>query len=118
MVLVDTMVWIDHFNVGVPRLVEVLEAGRVVSHRWVIGELLLGSGVPPSTLEALRQVDQAPTLPDEVLLEAIDRYGWRGLSWVDLQLVLSAGAGGHALWTRDRAARRAAATLGIPLVET
>ncbi len=113
MTLVDTGIWIDHFNAGVPRLAELLREGQVVCHRWVLGELLMGSGVPDRYLEILRELRPAKTLPDEVLLEAIDRYGWRGLSWVDLQLVLSANAGGHVLWTRDEALRRVAEALGV-----
>lgn len=117
MVLVDTGVWIDHFNVGVPRLAEMLAAGGVIGHRWVRGELLMGTGIPRTLLHALGHLQHAPTLPDEVLLDAIERYGWRGMSWVDLQLVLAANAGGHTLWTRDRAAHRASLDLGVPLVE-
>ena len=116
MVLVDTGVWIDHFNAGVPRLAELLTAGGVISHRWVLGEMLMGSGIPASLLRALAHLQNVPTLPDEILLDAIELYRWRGMSWVDLQLVLAANAAGHALWTRDGAARRAARDLGVKVL--
>lgn len=116
MVLVDTGVWIDHFNVGVDRLVDLLDAGHVVCHRWVLGELLLGTGIGRDPRRALASLDRVPTLPDQVLLDAIDRFGWRGLAWVDLQLILAANYAGHTLWTRDRAAQRAAIELGVEVI--
>lgn len=42
-VLVDTLVWIDHFRRKDPLLVELLDAVQVVSHSAVIGELACGN---------------------------------------------------------------------------
>lgn len=43
MILVDTSIWIDHFHAREPRLVDLLEAGEIGTHRIVIEELALGS---------------------------------------------------------------------------
>jgi predicted nucleic acid-binding protein len=43
MVLVDTAVWIDHLNIGVPDLVAQLEQARVCTHSMIIGEMAMGT---------------------------------------------------------------------------
>ncbi len=60
MILVDTSVWIDHLRQGDAELTKLLNAGRVLTHRFVIGELSLGNlqnrDVVLSTLQNLSQV--------------------------------------------------------------
>ena len=41
MILVDSSVWIDHLRRGDARLAELLSAGQVLPHPFVIGELAL-----------------------------------------------------------------------------
>jgi predicted nucleic acid-binding protein len=42
MTLVDTSIWIDHFRHGDLRLAKLLDRAEVVTHPFVVGELLLG----------------------------------------------------------------------------
>ena len=42
MILVDTSVWIDHLRGGDRHLAALLEAGSVLAHAFVTGELALG----------------------------------------------------------------------------
>ncbi|MGH7735686.1 MAG: type II toxin-antitoxin system VapC family toxin, partial [Gemmatimonadales bacterium] len=42
MILVDTSVWVDHLRVGDEALARRLEAGEVLTHPFVIGEIALG----------------------------------------------------------------------------
>lgn len=42
MILVDTSIWIDHLRAGDDLLAKLLNAGRVLTHPLVIGELALG----------------------------------------------------------------------------
>ena len=42
MILVDTSVWGDHLQKGVPLLADILNAGEVTTHPFVIGELACG----------------------------------------------------------------------------
>ena len=43
MILVDTSIWIDHWRTGDERLKSMLEAGQVLVHPFVVGELSLGN---------------------------------------------------------------------------
>lgn len=43
MILVDTSVWIDHLSSGEPGLARALEAGRVLMHPLVLGEIACGN---------------------------------------------------------------------------
>ena len=42
MILVDTSVWIDHLRAGNTQLAALLEAGQVLVHPFVTGEIALG----------------------------------------------------------------------------
>lgn len=114
--LVDTSVWVDHLARGNPSLVELLEAGEVETHPFVVGELALGHlrgregvleylGVLPSV---------SPAEHEEVLRLVEDRgLAGSGLGWVDAHLLASALIGGTRLWTLDRALAAAADRLGV-----
>ncbi len=114
--LVDTSVWVDHLAGGNPALAELLEAGDVETHPFVVGELALGNlrwrdGIL-GYLEALPSVP--PAEHAEVLHLVEDRgLASSGLGWVDVHLLASALIGGTRLWTLDRALAAAAARLGI-----
>jgi len=43
MVIVDTSVWVSHLRHGNSRLQKLLQAGRVASHPFIIGELACGN---------------------------------------------------------------------------
>lgn len=114
--LVDTSVWVDHLAGGNPALAELLEAGDVETHPFVVGELALGNlrwrdGIL-GYLEALPSVP--PAEHAEVLHLVEDReLAGSGLGWVDVHLLASALIGGTRLWTLDRALAAAAARLGV-----
>jgi len=42
-ILVDTSVWVDHLRAGGEALASWLEAGMVLTHPFVVGELALGN---------------------------------------------------------------------------
>ena len=43
MILVDTSVWVDHLRTGDAALAGLLDAGNVLAHPFVIGELACGN---------------------------------------------------------------------------
>lgn len=101
--LVDTSVWIDHLRRGDERLGKALDAGLVVSHPFVIGELALGhlSG-GSEVLRLLQALPAAPLAhPDEVLhlIDGQSLQG-RGIGYVDVSLLASARLASTTLWTR------------------
>ena len=115
MILVDTSVWIDHFRAGNETLTTLLDAGEVLGHPFVIGELALGNLRQRDALLAdLQDLSQAATASDEEVLNLIDRealYG-RGIGYVDAHLLAASRLTvGSKLWTLDRRLHAVAANL-------
>ncbi len=115
-VLVDTSVWITHLSKGNSELRRLLDAGEVLSHPLVIGELACGNLKNRAEILALLQ-----TLPsarvasgDEVLafIEA-RRLAGKGLGHVDVHLLASAALSRAPLWTAHKRLRDAADDLGL-----
>ncbi len=105
MVLVDTSVWIEHLRQGNQRLTDLLTAGRVACHRFVVGEVACGS--LRNRAEVLRLLAALPEAPmathEEVLwLLESERLYSRGLGWVDVHLLASSRLMACALWTLDK----------------
>lgn len=114
--LVDTSVWVDHLAKGNSSLADLLEAGEVETHPFVIGELALGNlrfreGILES-LEALPSVPQAEH-PEVMHLVADRTLAGSGLGWVDAHLLASALIGRTRIWTLDRSLAAAAERLGV-----
>lgn len=117
MILVDTSIWIDHLHRGEPRLIELLDAGDVVTHSRVVEELALGSIHDRQiVLQSLADLPMAPEADHSELLvfvEANALYGV-GLSPVDASLLAACRLqSGLLLWTRDRRLATAAERLGV-----
>lgn len=117
MILVDTSVWIDHLRRGNDRLAALLEAGDVLGHPFVTGELACGSlRNRREILALLDALPQATTADhDEVLrfLESQRLMGRRGLGYVDAHLLASAMLHGAMIWTLDRRVAEMAARLDV-----
>lgn len=117
MILVDTSVWIDHLRRGDPELARLLDAGRVLAHPFVIGELALGSLRNRKTvLGALQDLPQACTATDAEVMNFIDRdelYGL-GIGYIDAHLLAATRLSpGTLLWTRDKRLLIACGRLGL-----
>ncbi len=119
MVLVDTAVWIDHLNIGVPDLVAQLEQARVCTHSMIIGEMAMGNlknHDPVITLLSdLSGVSEATHAEVLQLIDAQQLSG-KGLSLVDVHLLAATLlTPDTVLWTRDKRLRAAAADAGVAL---
>lgn len=117
MFLVDTPVWIDHLRRGDGELARRLQAGLVVTHPLVVGELAMGNLRARDTIiELLQALPRAAVAGDDEVLAYVARHRLFGLGigYADAHLLagaqLTAGAG---LWTRDRRLREAAVRLGL-----
>ena len=117
MILVDTSIWVDHLRAGDPDLQRQLEAGNVLGHPWVIGELALGH---------LRQREEVigllSSLPTAVVATPTELLGFvernqlmrRGIGYVDGQLLAATRLTSDArLWTRDKRLADTATRLGL-----
>jgi hypothetical protein len=106
MILVDTSVWIDHLKTADATLQRLLEAEKVLTHPWVIGEIAVGSFSHRD-----RILDELNSLPivtiaehDEVLhfISNHRLYGL-GIGYIDAHLLAAVQlTPGATLWTRDK----------------
>ena len=121
MILVDTSVWIDHLRSGELSLAAALEAGRVMMHPFVLGELACGNLANRSeVLELLGNLPAAPTATDPEAVDFIERRSLmgRGVGYIDVHLLASIALSGDGrLWTRDRRLAAAATDLELAFSE-
>ncbi len=113
----DTSVWVDHLRIGNPDLATRLNAERVLTHPFVIGELALGNLQNRATvLTRLEQLPRALTAePDEVLVFIQSAALWgQGIGYVDVHLLAATRLTPDTqLWTLDRRLHAAATRLGL-----
>jgi len=122
MILVDTSIWIDHFRHGDEHLIQLLQAGRVISHTFIIGELALGCLKNRNTiLDSLKDLPQAVVATDTEVMRFIDEntlFG-KGIGFIDAHLLAAARlTPGSRLWTRDKRLLTVAATLNLAHLAT
>ena len=119
MILVDTSVWVDHLRANDAKLIELLDAGLVLTHPAVIGELALGNLVQRGgILHALHQLPHATAATDQETLHLIEReslFG-QGIGYIDAQLLAAARLmPGTLVWTRDKRLEFVAQRLGMAM---
>ena len=116
MILVDASVWLHHLRRSDAALVRQLEAGNVLTHPFVIGEIACGH-LPRrrETLLQLNRLPQAPVVGQGEALGFIDRHdlAGRGVGYVDMHVLASALLARTNLWTRDKRLAQVAAELRI-----
>jgi predicted nucleic acid-binding protein len=105
-ILVDTSVWVDHLRASDKALAALLDAGTVLAHPFVIGELALANlRQREIVLDALSDLPRASVATDAEVLHFIGSHALfgRGIGYVDAHLLaavqLTAGA---ELWTKDK----------------
>jgi predicted nucleic acid-binding protein len=116
MILVDSSVWIEHLRKGSDKLKELLGAGQVIIHAFVIGELALGHlSKRDLILRYLQDLPQAIQAGDEEVLKFItgQSLSATGIGYVDVHLLASARLTSAALWTHDRRLKEVAGRLGL-----
>ncbi len=117
MILIDTSVWIEHFRRTVPELADLLEAGRVLIHSWIIGELACGNLKNRTTILSL--LDDLPKIAMPTHEEAMfflerHRLMGRGIGYVDLHLLAATALNGDSrLWSLDKRLGNVAAELNL-----
>ena len=116
MILVDTNVWIDHFNDMDAELVTNLNIGAVACHPYIIGEIACGKLKKRKQIIGLfDSLPSAPVLEPEEILSFIQarKLMGKGLGYVDMQLLASTVLSGLRLWTEDKKLKKAAKGLGV-----
>jgi predicted nucleic acid-binding protein len=116
-ILVDTSVWVDHLRRGDAGLTRLLEAGAVLCHPWVVGELALGRlDGRDEVLGLLSRLATCVVASSTELLTLIERFQLmgRGIGYVDVQLLAATKLTANAtLWTRDKKLAAAATDVGV-----
>ncbi|HMK91200.1 MAG TPA: type II toxin-antitoxin system VapC family toxin [Methylocystis sp.] len=117
MILVDTSVWVDHLRSGDETLAKLLNAGTVLTHPFVIGELALGNLRHRETVLTLLQgLAFATTASDQEALAFISLHllAGRGIGYIDAHLLAAARlTAGATLWTKDKRLAGIANDLGL-----
>jgi predicted nucleic acid-binding protein len=117
MILVDTSVWIDHLRTGDKILSALLDAGTVLAHSFVIGEIALGHlRQRKAILSALQNLPRAIVATEAEVLFFIEERSLMGLGigYVDAHLLASTRlTAGSALWTRDKRLSGAAERMNL-----
>jgi predicted nucleic acid-binding protein len=118
-ILVDSSAWIHHLRRADAGLVRFLREQRVRTCDVVLGELLLGSGLPAGFARDLRAL---PSLPSPTATETrtfIERharsFAGAGVGWADAQIMLAARKAGARLHTADKAVRRLCSALEVAI---
>jgi predicted nucleic acid-binding protein len=116
LILVDTSIWIDHLRRRHARLAALLDAGRVMVHPFVIGEIALGAlRRRDEVLGLLAELPAARVARHEDVLAVVERRGLAGagIGWVDAHLLASALVEHLPLWTLDRRLVAVSRKLGV-----
>ncbi len=117
MIVIDSSIWIDHLHASDERVIELTEAGAVLIHPFVIGEIMLGNirnrTQVVESLVDLPEADIAEHFEVLALLENARLFG-RGIGFIDLNVLASVLITPKArLWTRDKRLLIVANELGI-----
>jgi predicted nucleic acid-binding protein len=118
-ILVDTNAWVNHLRNGDPRLVRFLLQQRVRTCDVVIGELLLGSGLPKTFADDLLTLPRLPSPSASATRSFIERhrktFAGSGIGWADAQIVIAASTHGARIHSNDRGVRKVCRALGTAL---
>ena len=116
-VLVDTSVWRKYFGgaMAAKPLGALLEdAGFVLVHPFIVGELLLG-GLSQREEKLFELLPNADVVSHDEVLELVKRrrLARRGIGWVDAHLLASALTSSAQLWAMDADLQKVATDLNI-----
>jgi predicted nucleic acid-binding protein len=116
-ILADTSVWVAHLRKGNRALADLLDAGMILLHPFVIGEIALGNLRHRETvLSALSDLPLASVATDNEVVGFIERYTLfgHGVGYIDAHLLAAVQlTPDAALWTYDKALHRIASRLEL-----
>jgi predicted nucleic acid-binding protein len=116
MVLVDTSVWINHFQSGDMHLETLLIDGEVVCHTHIIGELGCGNiSNRKEIISLLLALPRAPLIEFDEYLYFIEQnqLSGKGIGFVDIHLLASAQLSQTPLWATGMRLKTASSELNL-----
>jgi predicted nucleic acid-binding protein len=118
-ILVDTNAWVNHLRRRDALLVLYLSQQRVRTCDVVVGELLLGSGLPKSFAADLMALPRLPSPTAAETRTFVERHArslrGSGIGWADAQIILAAHRSGARIHTSDEGVRRACRATAVVL---
>jgi predicted nucleic acid-binding protein len=116
-ILIDSSIWIDHFQKHDAALFALLSRELVLMHPFVIGEMALGH-LRNRTLviRELRKHMPCVVASDDEVLRLIEHenFAGTGIGYVDVHLLASVRlTPGSSLWTHDKRLNEVAQRLGV-----
>lgn len=112
MILLDTSVWIDHTRENNDHLFELLKAGKILIHPFMIGEVVLDSlGDHDKIIACLLEMPRPNVASETDVLSLIkNRFlAGSGIGYADAHLLASTRLTPESLlWTRDTRPKRVA----------
>ena len=119
MILVDTNAWVHHLRRKDARLVQFLMQQRVRTCDIVVGELLLGAGLPKGFARDLLALPFIPSpIPAETrvfIQRHAKAFAASGIGWADAQIIHAAAKAGARVHASDRSVRKVCASVGVVL---
>ena len=121
MILADTSIWVEHLRSSTSQLTDLVNAGKVLMHSMIIGELACGNlSDRQKRLSAWRRFPMISEASHQEVLSAIEsqQLMGRGIGFVDAHLLCAVpNRRNTLLWTRDNSLRRIAGDLGVAFAE-
>lgn len=116
MILADTSVWIEHLRRGLPAFAAELEAGTILMHPFVLGELACGHlRRRHEILKLCSDLPKTPMASDGEALQFIEArmLMGRGIGYIDVHLLAATALASAQLWTLDKRLDDASSELGL-----
>lgn len=110
-ILADTSVWITHFKKELPEFIDILNAGKVILHPFIIGELACGGLQKKQDIfKLIESMPQTVCLEHEEIMSLIEAHEFsnQGIGYVDVHLIGSCLLSDNLLWTYDKALKKVA----------
>ncbi|MBE7412252.1 MAG: PIN domain-containing protein [Leptospiraceae bacterium] len=117
-VLVDTSVWIDHLHKTDILLVELLRNSEIVTHPFIIGELILGTMKNKEKfLLELSHLSKTIVATQKEVIFTIQKYNLsgKGIGWVDAHLLSSALISKSKIYTKDKNLKKIAEKISFKI---
>jgi hypothetical protein len=115
-ILIDSSVWINHLRAADEGVSALLDDGAALTHRFVIGELALGSIKDRQTvIAAIGKLPHAPVATDAEVLALIETHALHGsgVGYIDAHLLAATLLAHATLWTADKRLAAVAQRLGV-----
>ena len=116
MILVDTSIWVDHFNLGDNNLEFLLNENKVATHPFILGELACGNIKNRKLIfTLLNALPSIPEISKEEFYLFLDQHRLfgMGLGFIDIHLLASALISDCLIYTRDKSLLSSAIKLKI-----